>query len=149
EQSASSIQEQTANKTNLDEILNEINGAAVKVLELKSAYFAIQTGKDNNFVNTEKNAALPQEHPLIKLLTVKKQKIYFEELNNQLYYLIGEKQAKSNIEQMIVVMRQFEAAACFPVFIGNNLKGVWFLGERKTKNIYSREEIRFINNVIY
>src|SRR5208283_3498502 len=71
EQSASSIQEQTANKTNLDEILNEINGAAVKVLELKSAYFAIQTGKDNNFVNTEKNADLPQEHPLIKLLTVK------------------------------------------------------------------------------
>ncbi len=149
ERSAVTIREQTATKTNLDEILNEINSAAIKVLELKSSYFLVQYGKDNNFANAEKRANLTQEHPLIKLLISKKQKIYFEELNNRLYYLIGEKGIKSDIEQMIAVMKQFEAAACFPVFIGSNLKGAWFLGERKSKNVYSREEIRFINSVIY
>jgi len=135
--------------TTLKEILIEINQSTCEALNLKCSAFLVNYANDEYFIDDESGIRLSQGHPLIKLLYQKRQKVYFEEMNNRLYYLIGEKETKNDIEQIITVMRQFGAAICFPIFIGNNLKCVWLLGERQSKNIYSREEIKFIDNLIY
>lgn len=142
------MHEKTKSGARASEVAAQINSIVSGTLQIDKLFFTIRHGAETNFTDEQNRLNLPGNSPMIKLLDKNRTILYFEELNNRLHYSGGSNAQKKEIKEILDFFTAAGAELCMPVIIGNSIRGIWFIGAKKSKNIFSREEMRFLHNTL-
>lgn len=113
--------------------------------ETRDFWLGFQRGYAKNYFAYR----LEEKHPLIKFLKQEKEALSLERIQYALHhekFKYGKKfeWKEGDLKAIAQVMQEFEAVCCIPSFLGHELQNVLILGEKKSGDSYSGEDLNVL-----
>ncbi len=140
-------------RKDMRQVLNDVLDNVVKIFGLKNSVFF--------FMDSEKKcydfyggfdtsgSCLEKNHPLIKYFRERKKTVYYKFLYDELVYYLSPVKGIENqdMREMIKFLGKFDAELCIPIMFEEEVAGVWIIGQKETKSIFSKQEINWLENI--
>jgi signal transduction histidine kinase len=136
-----------------EEIFAVASANVVNILKLKNSMFFFWDTCRECFVlyaaRKDEEVCLSVRHPLFAYLSLKKELIYYKKLKDDMAYdmTLSKNYRELDVLEMTQLLKKYDAEICVPVLMNGEVKGIWIIGEKTSKAIFTREEINWIKNI--
>ena len=123
----------------------KLTGVSVLLYDNKQERYRLKASRGNT---KDKFVSLSPENPLIAWLSEKKKPLTLEEVQKWISNTLGRSAfgvLKSDLVQIQDRMRDLGAAACVPCFFRDELLGVLALGEKKSGDFFSQDDLNLFS----
>lgn len=150
EKSVSEFSDSLPSLLNVKEITRHLMQTINKTLFNESGYLFIcdrESGLYENCYTFEngnmekKEITLDEEQPLFNYLYMHKKEIFKEDIITLDYY-------RESKEELLRLFDDLNASIVFPLFFKDDLLGLLFLGEKKSGQMYTTDDINFIKTTV-
>ena len=108
----------------------------------KKCYVLYEKSKDSSI-------CLQETHPLIKYFRTRRETVFYKKLHDDLvyYYVMKDEYKDVDIKEMLHLLKRFDAELCVPIIMSGDVKGIWIVGEKISKEALQKQERKWIENV--
>jgi signal transduction histidine kinase len=134
-------------------LFSSVTGDIVNVLKLRSSVIFFWDADKRCFIlySDEKHdeVCLPERHPLIRYFRSKKEIVYYKKIEDDIAYNFTMKDEYRNLDinEMLALLKKYDAEVCVPLSVNGELKGVWILGGKINKSTFRRDEMQWMENI--